>query len=64
MIFVASNLLILGCIPLRVLQAQEGVEDRPCYEEVSCQKYYRIIEESLLVFGVPGSWFYLMFFAG
>ena len=31
-------------------------------EEESSQ--YRIIEESLLVFAVPMSWFYLMFFAG
>ena len=31
-------------------------------EEKSSQ--YRIIEESLLVFAVPMSWFYLMFFAG
>ena len=33
-------------------------------EDVSCQQYLRTWEESLLVFAVPGSWFYLMFFAG
>ena len=32
--------------------------------EASCASQYRIIEESLLVFAVPMSWFYLMFFAG
>ena len=32
--------------------------------ETSCQTHYRLVEESLLVFAVPGSWFYLMFFAG
>ncbi|XP_023321114.1 transient receptor potential cation channel subfamily V member 5 isoform X3 [Eurytemora carolleeae] len=52
MIFVISNLLILGCIPLRV--AQLGEESA----------FYRTKEEALLVFAVPGSWFYLMFFAG
>eukprot|EP00090_Calanus_glacialis_P029441 TRINITY_DN47253_c0_g1_i1.p1 TRINITY_DN47253_c0_g1~~TRINITY_DN47253_c0_g1_i1.p1 ORF type:complete len:251 (-),score=41.01 TRINITY_DN47253_c0_g1_i1:3-755(-) len=63
MIFVVSNLLILGCIPLRVLQMQEDVDKQQCFD-VPCSQHYRIIEESLLVFGVPGSWFYLMFFAG
>ena len=32
--------------------------------EIMCSQYYRVIEESLLVFAVPGCWFYLLFFAG
>ena len=32
--------------------------------EVSCSMQLRLVEESLLVFAVPMSWFYLMFFAG
>ena len=34
-----------------------------CGEE-TCSLHYRLLEESLLVFAVPMSWFYLMFFAG
>ena len=33
-------------------------------EDIMCSQYYRVIEESLLVFAVPGCWFYLLFFAG
>ena len=36
---------------------------RQC-SDVSCAQRYRMIEESLLAFAVPGSWFYLLFFAG
>ena len=32
--------------------------------EVTCSMQLRLVEESLLVFAVPMSWFYLMFFAG
>jgi transient receptor potential cation channel subfamily V protein 6 len=28
------------------------------------EAYYRTIEEAFLIFGVPGSWSYLMFFCG
>ena len=28
------------------------------------EEHYRIVEEALLVFAVPGSWFYLIFFCG
>ena len=43
------------------LEAEEdGDED----SDISCAQYYRVIEESLLVFAVPGCWFYLLFFAG
>ena len=44
-IFLVSNLLILSCIPCRLLGNIE-------------------MEEKLLCFAVPGSWFLLMFFAG
>lgn len=44
-IFLVSNLLILSCIPCRIMQNVE-------------------MEEKLLCFAVPGSWFLLMFFAG
>lgn len=44
-IFIISNILILACIPLRIL----GNDD---------------LEEAVLLFAVPGSWFFLMFFAG
>lgn len=44
-IFLVSNLLILSCIPCRILGNIE-------------------MEEKLLCFAVPGSWFLLMFFAG
>lgn len=44
-IFIISNILILACIPLRMI----GNDD---------------LEEAVLVFAVPGSWFFLMFFAG
>ena len=30
----------------------------------TCALQYRLVEETLLVFAVPMSWFYLMFFAG
>merc|ERR1740128_503030 len=52
MLYVVSILLTLGCIPCRMLQFGE--------EETK----YRVIEEAFLIFGVPGSWFYLMFFCG
>ena len=52
MLFVISTFLILGCIPCRFLQFGEDEET------------YRTIEEAFLIFGVPGSWFYLMFFCG
>lgn len=44
-IFLVSNLLILSCIPCRIM----GDID---------------LEDRLLCFAVPGSWFLLMFFAG
>ena len=44
-IFLFSNLLILSCIPCRIMGNTE-------------------MEEKLLCFAVPGSWFLLMFFAG
>lgn len=44
-IFLFSNLLILSCIPCRIMGNVE-------------------MEEKLLCFAVPGSWFLLMFFAG
>lgn len=44
-IFIISNILILACIPLRVM----GNDD---------------LEEAVLLFAVPASWFFLMFFAG
>ena len=40
----------------------EDEDDEP--QEITCAQYYRVIEESLLVFAVPGCWFYLLFFAG
>lgn len=44
-IFLISNLLILSCIPCRIMGDVE-------------------LEDRLLCFAVPGSWFLLMFFAG
>lgn len=44
-IFIISNIMILACIPLRIM----GNDD---------------LEEAVLLFAVPGSWFFLMFFAG
>lgn len=44
-IFLISNLLILSCIPCRILGDTE-------------------LEDKILCFAVPGSWFLLMFFAG
>ncbi|KAL0861501.1 hypothetical protein ABMA27_009029 [Loxostege sticticalis] len=44
-IFLASNLLLLACIPARLTQQTN-------------------IEEAILIFLLPGSWFLLMFFAG
>ncbi|CRK89237.1 CLUMA_CG002996, isoform A [Clunio marinus] len=44
-IFLVSNLLILSCIPCRIMGDD-------------------ILEDRLLCFAVPGSWFLLMFFAG
>jgi transient receptor potential cation channel subfamily V member 6 len=44
-IFLFSNLLILSCIPCRIMGDVE-------------------LEDRLLCFAVPGSWFLLMFFAG
>lgn len=44
-IFLMSNLLILSCIPCRILGDTE-------------------LEDKILCFAVPGSWFLLMFFAG
>ncbi|CAO1426317.1 unnamed protein product [Diamesa serratosioi] len=44
-IFLMSNLLILTCIPCRILGDTE-------------------LEDKILCFAVPGSWFLLMFFAG
>ena len=54
LIFVTCNFLFLACIPARMLMII-----KPENEE-----HYRIIEEALLVFAVPGSWFYLIFFCG
>jgi len=51
-LFVISCILFLACIPVRILQLWEEEE------------YYRNIEESMLIFAIPGSWFYLMFFCG
>lgn len=44
-IFLVSNLLILICIPCRIIGDTE-------------------LEDKILCFAVPGSWFLLMFFAG
>ncbi|CAG5055181.1 unnamed protein product [Parnassius apollo] len=44
-IFLASNLLLLACIPARLSRQT-------------------MIEEAILIFVLPGSWFLLMFFAG
>lgn len=44
-IFLISNLMILSCIPCRIM----GDDD---------------LEDRILCFAVPGSWFLLMFFAG
>lgn len=44
-IFLISNLLILICIPCRIIGDTE-------------------LEDKILCFAVPGSWFLLMFFAG
>ena len=52
MLFVICTFLILFCIPCRILQFSEDEEK------------YRTVEEAFLIFGVPGSWFYLMFFCG
>ena len=52
MLFVISTFLILACIPCRFLQLGGD------------ESTYRTIEEAFLIFGVPGSWFYLMFFCG
>jgi len=51
-LYVVSTFLILGCVPARLLQFGEE------------ESKYRTIEEAFLIFGVPGSWFYLMFFCG
>ncbi|CAK1543560.1 unnamed protein product [Leptosia nina] len=44
-IFLASNLLLLACIPARLTKQT-------------------MLEEAILIFVLPGSWFLLMFFAG
>ncbi|XP_004925321.1 uncharacterized protein LOC101737437 isoform X1 [Bombyx mori] len=44
-IFLASNILVLACIPARLLKETN-------------------VEEAILLFLLPGSWFLLMFFAG
>ncbi|KPJ00835.1 Transient receptor potential cation channel subfamily V member 6 [Papilio xuthus] len=44
-IFLASNLLLLACIPARLSR-------------------HMMVEEAILIFVLPGSWFLLMFFAG
>ncbi|XP_022125869.2 transient receptor potential cation channel subfamily V member 4 isoform X1 [Pieris rapae] len=44
-IFLASNLLLLACIPARLSRQT-------------------MLEEAILIFVLPGSWFLLMFFAG
>ncbi|XP_045540319.1 uncharacterized protein LOC106718706 [Papilio machaon] len=44
-IFLASNLLLLACIPARLSRQM-------------------MVEEAILIFVLPGSWFLLMFFAG
>jgi hypothetical protein len=52
LLFVISCVLFLGCIPARAGQLGE--------EEAT----WRTVEEAFLIFAVPGSWFYLMFFCG
>ncbi|XP_032523722.2 uncharacterized protein LOC116775040 isoform X1 [Danaus plexippus] len=44
-IFLASNILLLACIPARISQRTT-------------------LEEAILIFVLPGSWFLMMFFAG
>ncbi|CAH2057154.1 unnamed protein product, partial [Iphiclides podalirius] len=44
-IFLASNILLLACIPARLSRQM-------------------MLEEAILIFVLPGSWFLLMFFAG
>ena len=53
LIAVVANFLILLAVPMRFMQFYPEEEE-----------YYRGVEESLLVFSVPGSWFYLVFFFG
>jgi hypothetical protein len=48
-----SNFLFLACVPARLIQFYDDEE-----------KAGRSIEEGFLVYAVPGSWFYLIFFAG
>ena len=52
MLFVISCFLFLGCIPARI--GQLGPQEET----------FRTVEEAFLIFAVPGSWFYLIFFCG
>ena len=54
LIFVTCNFLFLACIPVRMMMLSNPEEE----------ERLRIIEEAFLVFAVPGSWFYLIFFCG
>jgi len=54
LIFVVCNFLFLACVPVRFMM----------YMEPNEEDYYRGLEEAFLVFAVPGSWFYLVFFCG
>ncbi|CAG0891540.1 unnamed protein product [Darwinula stevensoni] len=51
-IFLLSNVLIISCVPLRVAQLLTG------------SAWTRQVEEAILAIAAPGSWFFLMFFAG
>ena len=53
-IFVTCNFLFLACVPCRILM----------YTNPEEEAFYRVLEEAFLVFAVPGSWFYLIFFCG
>ena len=53
LIGVIASILILMAVPIRFLQMNKEHEE-----------YYRSLEESMLIFAVPGSWYYLVFFLG
>ena len=53
MIFVVCNFLLLACVGCRAMMWDPKEEHQ-----------YRILEEAFLVFSVPGSWFYMIFFCG
>ena len=54
LIFVAANILVMLCVPFRVMYYFSPDQDPT----------FRAIEDELLSYAATGSWFMLMFFAG